>query len=78
MSAPMHNAFLTIETAPGIQATFELGMKTHLNYKRAHAENPLLAGELDLELKKNCIVLISFEPETIKENCYRALEVTLM
>ena len=78
LSAPMHNAFLTIETAPGIRATFELGMKTHLNYKRAHAENPLLAGDLDLELKKDCIVLVSFEPESVKDNCYRALEVTLV
>lgn len=78
LSAPMHNAFLTIEMAPGVQETFELGMQTHLNYERAHADNPILAGELDLELKKDSIVLISFEPERVGERAYRALEVTIV
>lgn len=75
---PMHNAFLTIETAPSTYITFELGMQTHLNYTRAHAENPLLAGELDLELTKDCIVLITFEAEKYGERPYRALEITIV
>lgn len=78
LTAPMHNPYITIETAPGTQATFELGMGTHLNYKRAHAENPLLAIGCDLELKENNIVLISFEPETAEGRPYRALEITMI
>ena len=78
MEAPMHNAFLTLETAPGQTATFELGMNTHLNYQRAHGENPILAGDLPLELAPNNIVLINFEPETVEGRPYRALEVTMV
>lgn len=78
LDAPMHNAFLTLETAPGQSVTFELGMNTHLNYQRAHAENPVLAGSLPLELAVNNIVLISFEPETVEGRPYRALEVTMV
>lgn len=78
MDAPMHNAYLTLETAPGQRVTFELGMNTHLNYQRAHGENPILAGDLPLELAANNIVLISFEPETVEGRPYRALEVTMV
>lgn len=78
MEAPMHNAFLTLETAPGQTVTFELGMNTHLNYQRAHADNPILAGDLPLELAPNNIVLISFEPETVEGRPCRALEVTMV
>ena len=78
MDAPMHNAFLTLETAPGQIVTFELGMNTHLNYQRAHAENPVLAGDLPLELAPNNIVLINFEPERVGDRPYRALEVTMV
>ncbi len=78
LSAPMHNPFLTIETAPESFVTFELGIQTHLNYERAHAENPIYAGALDLELKKDSIVLISFEPEKAEGRAYRALEVTIV
>lgn len=78
MEAPMHNAFLTLETAPGQSVTFELGMNTHLNYQRAHAENPVLAGSLPLELAPNNIVLITFEPETVDGRPYRALEITMV
>ena len=56
-----------------MSATFLL---CHLNYDRAHAANPLLAGELDLELRKNNIVLVSFEPEKAEGRYYRALEIT--
>lgn len=78
MEAPMHNAFLTLETAPGQTVTFELGMNTHLNYQRAHADNPVLAGNLPLELAPNNIVLITFEPETVEGRPYRALEITMV
>ena len=78
MEAPMHNAFLTLETAPGQSVVFELGMNTHLNYQRAHADNPVLAGNLPLELAPNNIVLITFEPETAEGRPYRALEITMV
>lgn len=78
LDAPMHNAFLTLETAPGQTVTFELGMNTHLNYQRAHAENPVLSGALPLELAPNNIVLVSFEPEAVDGRPYRALEVTMV
>lgn len=78
LDAPMHNAFLTLETAPGQTAVFELGMNTHLNYQRAHGENPVLAGDLPLELTVNNIVLITFEPETVPGRPYRALQITMV
>lgn len=78
MDTPMHNPFITVETAPNQFVTFELGMNTHLNYQRAHAENPVLAGNLPLELAPNNIVLINFEPETIDGRPYRALEITMV
>ena len=53
-------------------------MNTHLNYQRAHAENPVLSGALPLELAPNNIVLVSFEPEAVDGRPYRALEVTMV
>ena len=78
MEPPMHNPFITVETAPNQYVTFELGMNTHLNYQRAHAENPVLAGNLPLELALNNIVLVNFEPETVAGRPYRALEITMV
>lgn len=78
MEDPMHNPFVTLETAPNQFVTFELGMNTHLNYQRAHAENPILAGNLPLELAPDNIVLVHFEPETTAGRPYRALEITMV
>ena len=69
---------MTLETAPGQRYEFELGMNTHLNYQRAHAKNPILAGDLPLELTLNNIVLVNFEPETVPGRPYRALQITMV
>ncbi len=76
LSAPMHNAFLTLETAPGKQYTFELGMATKLNYVYAPALYAALCGESDLALEPGSIFLVSFEAEQYQNRPFRATEIT--
>ena len=76
LSAPMHNAFLTLETAPGKQYTFELGMATKLNYVYAPAPYAALCGESDLALEPGSIFLVSFEAEQYQNRPFRATEIT--
>lgn len=72
------NARLTLETAPGRAATFELGANTHLNYIKAPAENAMLAGESDLNLDIGSTLLISFESEEYQNRPFRAMEITVV
>ena len=72
------NAYLTLETAPGVTAVFELGAGTHLNYVKAPAENAMLAGADDLNLDVGSTLLISFEGERYENRPYRAIEITVV
>ena len=76
LSAPMHNACLTLETAPGKLHRFELGMNTRLNYLKAPAPFAMLCGDSTLGLEIGSIVLVSFEPETVGDRPLRAMEIT--
>ncbi len=78
LSAPMHNAFLTLEVAPDERCRFELGMQTRLNYVNAPAAQAMLCGESALNLELGSVLLVSFEPETAGAHPYRALEITVV
>ena len=72
------NAYLTLETAPGVTAIFELGARTHLNYVKAPAENAMLAGSHNLNLDIGSTLLISFESDQYENRPYRAIEITVV
>ncbi len=78
VTPPMHNGYLTVETAPGERYVFELGMQTRLNYTKAPAPRALLCPEGDFGLARGCVVLVSFEPERVDERPYRALKITVV